>query len=272
MIEALTSLIHNYKSKIRNPFFGTLASVWLFRNWIVVYALFNFDKAYKMHYRIKYIQQYFSKKDFWAEFWINILVTFSVLLITYILFAFSRFLTDLYYKICEPRIITLIDQKAIFTSADKAKLDNRITLLNTKIERQNDAILRHESTNQILNTKNSDLELEIKNKLLEHGDTLHNQMVKYETLESKTIPSNKVINYFDDIINGFSESIKNEIKVFIEHSDNITSNEYQNFVGLKAELQKIGVLINVNGKLKKSILGILFLEYYRSLKENDLPF
>lgn len=272
MFEAFTSLLHNYKSKIRNPFFGTLASVWLFRNWIVVYALFNFDNAYKMHYRIKYIQQYFNKKQFWTEFWINILITFSVLVITYILFAVSRFLTDLYYKICEPRIITLLDKKAILTEVDKSRLDRRISYLSAKLEKQNNEISRYESINHMLTTKNSDLELDIKNKLIEHEDLIHSQIVKYELLDSKTIPANKVINYFDEIITGLSESLKKELLIYVEHSNNITINEYKNYVGLKAELQKIGVLINVNGELKKTILGILFLEYYKSLKENDLPF
>lgn len=272
MLEAFTSFLNNYKSKIRNPFFGTLASVWLFRNWKVVYALFNFDEKYSMHYRINYIQNYFSKKDFWEEFVINILVTFLVLIITYILFAVSRFLTDLYYKICEPKIITFIDQKAIFTSADKSKLESRITLLNNKIERQNDAILRHESSNQILNTKNTDLQTEINKSQLELSDSIINYEEKFKILENKNIPASKVINYFDDIIKGLNKSLKEELFIYVEHSNNITYNEYKNYVGLKAELQKIGVLINVNGELKKTILGILFLEYIKSLKENELSF
>lgn len=266
MIEAFTSMLHTYKSKIRNPFFGTLASVWIFRNWIIIYALFNFDKTYNVHYRINYIQNFFNRKEFWSEFWINILITFSVLIITYILFAISRFLTDLYYKICEPRIITLLDKKVILTEVDKSRLDRRISYLTAKLEQQNNEISRYESINHILTTKNKDLELDIKNNLIHTEDLIHTESVKYELLKNKTTPTNKVINYFDYTISGMSEILKKDILTYLKRSENLNSNEYKNYVDFKDKLQKMGIVIIVNGEMKNTLLGELFLEYFKNFK------
>ncbi len=270
MIEAFTSFLNNYKSKIRNPFFGTLASVWLFRNWVVVYALFNFDKSYKMHYRIKYIQKYFSKKDFWDEFWSNILATFSVLIITYILFAVSRFLTDLYYKICEPRIITLIDQKAIFTSSDKSKLESRITLLNNKLERQNDAISRHELLNQTLNTRNSDLDLEMKKQQLEFSTSIKDYEKKFTFLKEFNISIKLLENEFNEVSNDFINNTKSPYRDILLNEKNDILETIKMDVQLSKYFLDKGFIDKNKDELKINATGKLFFQY---LREKDyLPF
>lgn len=270
MIEAFTSFLNNYKSKIRNPFFGTLASVWLFRNWVVVYALFNFDEKFSMHYRINYIQNYFSKKDFWDEFWSNILVTFSVLIITYILFAVSRFLTDLYYKICEPRIITLIDQKAIFTSADKSKLESRINLLNNKIDRQNDAISRHESSNQLLSTKNTDLKTEIQFNQLEHSKSIKEYEENFTSLKEFNINIKLLEKEFNEISNDFINNTKSPYRDILLNKKNDILETIKMDVQLSKYFLEKGFIDKNKDELKISATGKLFFQY---LREKDyLPF
>lgn len=269
MIEAITSLIHNYKSKIRNPFFGALASVWLFRNWVVVYALFNFDEKYNMHYRIKYIKNYFSKKDFWTEFWINVTVTFLVLLITYVLFALSRFLTDLYYKICEPKIITLIDQNAIFTAADKSKLESRITLLNNKLERQNDAISRHELLNQTLNTRNSDLELEMKKQQLEFSESIKGYEEKFTSLKEFNINIKLLEKEFNQVSNDFINNTKSPYRDILLNEKNNIIDIIRKDVELWKYFSDKGFFDKNKDELKLSATGKLFFQYLRE-KDNLL--
>jgi hypothetical protein len=92
----------------------------------IVYAIFNFDKDCSMQDKINYIQGYFSQQKFGVELFHNLWVSFLVLGFTYILLAFSRALTDLYYKWLEPLIVTKIDKKAIYTTPEKMRLEGRI--------------------------------------------------------------------------------------------------------------------------------------------------
>ena len=140
MLDNITSLFDNYKGKIRNPFIGTIISVWLIHNWRVPFALFNFDDDCTMQDKINYIADYFGKQDFWSELGEIIFYSFLILVFTFLLMAISRVLTDTYYKIIEPFFITKIDKKSIFTEIEKTKLENRINSLTKKVEYKNDEI------------------------------------------------------------------------------------------------------------------------------------
>jgi len=104
MTEHIFSFLDSYKSKIRNPFIGTMISVWLIRNWKIVYAIFAFDDDKTMEWKIKYISAYFSKIYFWDEFIDVIGIGLLSLLFTFLLLAASRVMTDFYYKIVESGI------------------------------------------------------------------------------------------------------------------------------------------------------------------------
>jgi len=154
MTDHLLSLLDNYKSKIRNPFIGTIISVWLIRNWKVVYSVFTFDSDRTMECKINYISSYFSKISFWSELIDCFLIAFLTLIITFILLFVSRTLTDFYFKIAEPFIITVIDKKAIFTIEEKERLEKRIVTLVEKLDKQGDSLNKAEEINERLQTKN----------------------------------------------------------------------------------------------------------------------
>jgi hypothetical protein len=272
MLELFTSLVHNYKSKIRNPLIGTIASVWIIHNWRIVYALFNFDKECTMQDRINYINDYFSKKIFFNEFVIIISIAFGVIITTFILLAISRFLTDGFYKIVEPSIINLLDKNTVFTNVDKKKLELKIDGLNNNLVRLRDGNSKLENQNILLISRAEQNEKQYDDKLLEFSEFQKSAFENYELLQNKNIPANKVINYFDDIINGLNDQMKKEFLIYIQHNDNIKGNKYENFVGLKNQLEKMGVIITVDGVLKNTVLGLLFLEYYKSLPENNLTY
>jgi len=154
MTDHLLSLLDNYKSKIRNPFIGTIISVWLIRNWKVVYAIFTFDSDRTMECKINYISSYFSKISFWWELIDCFLIAFLTLIITFILLFISRSITDFYFKIAEPFIVTVIDKKAIFTLEQKDKLEKRIVTLVEKLDKQSDSLSKAEAINERLQNKN----------------------------------------------------------------------------------------------------------------------
>lgn len=280
MTEILTSIFDNYKSKIRNPFFGTIATVWLIRNWVIVFALFNFDKSCTMQNKINYILNYFSKIDFWTEFWINIKIAFATLLITFMLLAISRFITDLYFKIVEPRIIIFLDKKRVFTQIEKTRLENRILSLNRKLESRDYEIEKVDLSNSKLVKEKLELENQYDNTFKRISADKEHLESKITSLNYAVQPLITIFNDFDLITKRFSSS---ELKYFFKISDtdadfNLT-NTSQLFVMLKEKLivdieNKIVLVDNsynpdelLNSKYQFTTFGKLFIGYVRSKNE-----
>lgn len=104
ILDSVNSFIDNIKTKASNPFFGTLIVVWLVRNWNLVYGLFIFDKDCTMNDKFEFVRNHFSGKKFYYELWVNIIVTFGLLILGYILLIASRFLANLVEHRITPNI------------------------------------------------------------------------------------------------------------------------------------------------------------------------
>lgn len=265
MVEMFSSILSNYKSKIRNPFFGTLASVWLVRNWSIVYAIFNFDKECTMQDKVNYIQDYFNHKDYWNEFWINIGISFAILIVTYILLGFSRGLTDLYYKVIEPWIITFMDKSAIYTKTEKTRLEGRISLLEKKLLKSESDLTSHiseiEKANKEFNEMSSEKDAEIENLELDIDKLT-------ESNEIDASVSNELNKYFDGLKIGnaqldLMDILENkEIKKIISPGNH--SQAY-------SQLINTGLVSNIDDNLKLTTLGKLYLAMWKNKLNTDRP-
>ncbi|WP_289058586.1 hypothetical protein [uncultured Flavobacterium sp.] len=198
MIDHFFSFFNNYRSKVRNPFIGTMIGVWMIRNWKVIYAFFTFDEDYTMQGKINYFESYFEKISFWRELLSVIGITFLSLLLTFILLALSRAITDFYYKIVEPFIITVIDRQAIFTRAEKVKLENKLEGLTQKLDKQSDLAVKAENLTEVMRNRHTE---SIKN--LE--DELKLASDKIEEITAKVLNNQKEINSFSPFINSFTD-------------------------------------------------------------------
>lgn len=263
MSEFFTSLFDSYKTKIRNPFFATLFTVWLIRNWILVFGLFNFDAKYNMQNKLDFIADHFIKKDFWWEVGVNIFFTFILLVLTYIMLAGSRYLTDLYYKIIEPTIITKIDKSAILTVAEKTRFDKKIDSLSKKLIKSETELSNSEDQN-----KNIIEELRlIKKDIIETKDEYKHLQ---ESSEIEIDDLNKEIKIYDLIGDEFSKTLMRieatsihwgKIDFTLENIINTTN--YQEIFVTNGYLKS-----NSEGKLKLSTLGLTFIQYYENAKEH----
>jgi hypothetical protein len=269
MLEIVSSFLNNYKSKIRNPLMGTICSVWIIHNWRIVYALFNFDKDCTMQERINFIQDYFSNKEFSSEFLTIVTTSFAVIFITFILLALSRLLTDGYYKIVEPLIINLLDKTTIFTHLEKKNLDVKINELNSNIDRLRDANSKLENHNIVLLSRAEQKESEYTKDLLDLSEQSRKASDSFELSQTKSIPANKVIDYFDEVIGKFSESFQKDLLVFMEHENHITKNNYENFQAFKKEMVTLGILFFHDNAYTKTIIGTLFLKYYEKVRKGS---
>jgi hypothetical protein len=263
MIEAITSLIDNYKRKIRNPLIGTMISVWLIHNWKIVFVIFNFETNHNLDFKINYIQNYFSKRILFYEIWQIAWISFVIIFVTFIFLGISRLITNGYYKVLEPFLIGIIQKKEIFTLEEKKKLESEIKNLKVNIDQLKDTSSKSENQNTYLRSKIIDIEKKYDEELLDISEKIRKAEDSYELLETKNERANKIITFFDDIINNLSVEIKKELKIFMENKKNPNSSVHTNFIGLQTVLLKLGILVKVDGEIKNPALGLLFLEYYK---------
>ncbi|WP_179354768.1 hypothetical protein [Winogradskyella vidalii] len=164
----LISFRDNFKEKTRNPFLGTYLIVWIIRNWDLIYTLFNFDSEYKLANKIAYIKSYYSENGFIENLFTSILWAFGLLILTYILLAISRFITNYSEKRITPWIYKITDSKSIVLKETYEKLRNENSRIETKLESEREIKKRlmieiSELENEIDNLKmnNSNIENEL---------------------------------------------------------------------------------------------------------------
>ncbi|MBE8727964.1 hypothetical protein [Flavobacterium hungaricum] len=217
MTDYIDSFLSNYKSKIRNPFIGTMLSVWLIKHWDIVFAFFSFDAKRTMEWKINYVRKYFSEICFWPEFWKITGISLFSLMLTFILLGISRALTDFYYKIAEPYIVRQIDKKQIFTLENKKTLDKRIATLEAKLEKSIDAAIKAEGINE-------QLELKHINNISEMSKSLESATSSYAAVNNQYNLLLEKEKKIEDVYEQFRKLYKNFDTKTLELLKNINQN------------------------------------------------
>lgn len=130
----LISFKDNFKEKTRNPFLGTYLVVWIIRNWLLVYTLFNFDEKHNLDFKVNFIKTYYSENDFISNLLTNILWSFGILILTYALLNVSRFIVNISEKQITPWIHKISDSKSIILKGEYDKLKQEKNLIENKLE------------------------------------------------------------------------------------------------------------------------------------------
>ncbi|RBQ05847.1 hypothetical protein [Pedobacter miscanthi] len=134
--DTLNSMLDNIKERTTNPFLGTFVIVWIVKNWKLVYSLFYFDSAFTLPKRLAYIERYFNEKSFWCNMLVVVGFTILVLVITYILLALSRLLTEFYDKMVVPKIAKITDKSSIVLKSKYNELEEAFKLLEKRYEEE----------------------------------------------------------------------------------------------------------------------------------------
>lgn len=132
MIQIFNSVAESIKDRTRNPFFATLISVWLVRNWELVYTLFNFDKDCTLIDKTNFIRDYYHPKSFWEELIINISISMGLMILAYCLIIITRVIVN----IVEHRITPYLNDKTVSGLAVKRTLYEQVK--KERLELQND--------------------------------------------------------------------------------------------------------------------------------------
>lgn len=192
--EFLISFSDNFKERTKNPFLGTYLVVWSFRNWELIFTLFNFDSNYTLLKKQEIIETYLKNNKFIPNLCFNITWTFGILILTYVLLNISRFIINLFEKRLTPWIYKITDSKSIVlkskydilkteyyelqTALDneresKSKLENRIKKLeqeNLELKKANSELIQNNNTKELKQSKkDSDIISILIEKLKQHN-------------------------------------------------------------------------------------------------------
>lgn len=143
ILDSVNSFIDNLKSKVSNPFFGTLIAVWTVRNWNLIYGLFIFDEDCKMNDKFEFVRNHFKDKYFFYELWINIAITFGLLLLGYLLLIISRFFANLVEHRITPNINRIAASKLVANKDVLTELETQLLL------KSNDLINERKLVNEL---------------------------------------------------------------------------------------------------------------------------
>ena len=137
--DLLVSFTDNFNEKTRNPFLGTYLLVWLIRNWELIYTLFNFDGDCNLNDKKDFIFNYYKQNPFVYNLFINILWSFGLLILTYLLINLSRFIVNLFEKKLTPWIYKVTDNSSIVLKETYEKLRNENNILELNLEKERES-------------------------------------------------------------------------------------------------------------------------------------
>jgi len=133
MFNLLRDVKYLTEKKVRNPFFATYFFVLLYRNWGLIFTLFNFDDDCSLSDKLSLINQYFKKLKFFDEIWTNLWITAVVIVISYLLIFVFRALAIFFERKVIP-VADKIDHKLIVTKERYLKVKEDRDNLNKELE------------------------------------------------------------------------------------------------------------------------------------------
>jgi peptidoglycan hydrolase CwlO-like protein len=146
-MENFFSNVSDYvKSRLNNPLLGTLLIIFIFLHFDFLFALFNFDEGVILPQKIKYIHDYWDRYGTKEKATNKILLAFGIMLLTFILLAIAKALTNAYN-----RLVDFIDDKS-----DKGSVVSRTKHELIKTERNSLRTEKEELENRIVN-RDSDI-------------------------------------------------------------------------------------------------------------------
>jgi cyclophilin family peptidyl-prolyl cis-trans isomerase len=143
ILDSIESFMTNLKSKVSNPFFGTLIAVWAIRNWNFVYGIFIFDKDCNMNDKFEFVRNHFKGKVFLYELLINIIITFGLLILGYFLLIISRFIANLVEHRITPNINRIAASKLVANKDILTELETQL------LKKANDLIDERKLVNEL---------------------------------------------------------------------------------------------------------------------------
>ena len=111
--DILISLKDNIQKRSTNPILGTFTVVYIIHNWELFYSVLFFDSSLSLEQRLQYIRNYYHYHNFWENFFICIVISLLMVLLTYASLAIGRYISSFYSSKIEKKIFEITDNKKI---------------------------------------------------------------------------------------------------------------------------------------------------------------
>jgi hypothetical protein len=122
VVKFFESTYDSFKDKIKNPFYGTLFTVWIIRNREFIYNVF-FNDDCTSEQRLEILRIQFLNLDSLVNFIGTILISLGLMILIYISLNLSRFIVELSERILKPRIQKLFSESSIVSREDFIDLE-----------------------------------------------------------------------------------------------------------------------------------------------------
>lgn len=203
-MEIINSISDTIKERTKNPFFGTLILVWLFRNWEVVFAIFNFKEGFGHQEKIDFIKEQYENKLLWGIFVNNLLIALGLMILGYVLIVLTRFIVSFVEHKCMPHIHEFADNKLIVSKErfnDVKKARDQYAQSNEDLQElliQSQQKLNHQKLENERLSKETD-------SLLSENEKLHDVGAKADI---KLLEKDKEINNLINRVNGLTHDLQ----------------------------------------------------------------
>ena len=155
--DLLVSFKDNIKTKTTNPFLGTMILVWIFKNWNLLYSLFNFEPDTTLVQKREFIVNYFTDNPIIENLLWCVFESFIILIATYFFINLARLIVNLYDKRLTPLIYKWTDDKSIVLKSIYDISENERKRLEKKLEEERDSKLKIQNDYERLEKRLSDL-------------------------------------------------------------------------------------------------------------------
>jgi len=260
-MEVINSFWDTVKERTTNPFFGTLIGVWIIRNWILLYTIFNFDSGSNLEIKRKYISDYFASQNTIQELGINVGLSIVLLIFGYVLMIFTRVIINVANHRITPylnskTVSKLVVNKNRFETVKKQR-DDFFSLL----EDAQESIINLEQRNSLLRNENAEMEtLKIENsnnlnklataehEIIENAEELRKTIkdLTKNNMERTTLGNNiqkltsdvailEEILYKDFV--GYEDMNRDQQKILEQRIPSMLTKTYENFKNLSLHIQ-----------------------------------
>lgn len=245
-METFTSIIETIKERATNPFFGTLIGVWLCRNWLLVYTVFNFDEGTNLKVKQKFIETYFSKQDFWIELGTNVGISLAFVVMAFSLMVITRIIINVANHRLTPYFNSKTVSKLVVNNNRFQTVKKQRDDFFTSLEDAQETIINLEQRNSLLRSENTELEsIKAENSTLK-VDVQNLENTRKVILDDLKKSKNETAEKFQEI-----SQLKHNIKQLNQERkliDKIFLRDYIDFDSLPA-LEEKNILKNLPSEL-----------------------
>lgn len=270
MFNLLRNVKYLTEKKVRNPFFATYFFVLLYRNWALIFTLFNFDNDCSLNDKLYLIHKQYENVYLLSEIWTNLWITALVIVISYLLYFGFRVLANFFERKVFP-IADKIDDALVVTKERHLKVKEDRDSLNKELEKLRDDNIRHGKDYANLEKKITEDE-KAKNDVIVDALKLRTESTMSEAKIKDLVKSKDVLISDNNIIkkerNHLLDSLVKQVELSLkklkdEKKYDLFLSDFPDTSNKHLEwFNNVGLLyVSYNGAIKTTLLGSV-LNFY----------